>query len=238
MKTSALSALCRVGIFGSLDPEALVKAVEAVRHQLKRYGRKAVIHFQGDPYTGLIVLLRGEVDALMQDFNGKSLKIESLRGPELIAPGILFAEDPSIPVTLVARSEVELLVLPKPSVEAIGRRYPDFLLSLLRDSGNRIVLLSRKLRLAQFTTLRQKVAGYLIDCARRQGTEAFALEHTKVALAELFGAASPSVSRTFSELRTAGLIELDGKMVYILDHDGLKRIVSADVLDTGERRRL
>ena len=226
MKPSAFSALYRLGIFGSLDVGALVRAIEAVRHQLKRYGRNAVIHFQGDPYTGLMILLRGEVDALMQDFDGKTLKIESMRGPELLAPGILFAEDPSIPVTLEARSEVELLVLPKSSVEAIGRRYPDFLLSLLRDSGNRVSLLSRKLRLAQFTTLRQKVAGYLLDCARKQGTEAFALEHTKVALAELFGAASPSVSRTFSELRASGLLELDGKMVYILDRDGLKRIVS------------
>jgi CRP/FNR family transcriptional regulator, dissimilatory nitrate respiration regulator len=237
MKPSAFSALYRVGIFGSLDVDALVRTIEAVRHQFKRYGRNAVIHFQGDPYTGLMVLLSGEVDALMQDFDGKTLKIESMKGPELLAPGILFAEDPAFPVAIEARSEVELLVLPKPSVEAIGRRYPDFLLSLLRDSGNRIALLSRKLRLAQFTTLRQKVAGYVLDCARKQGTEAFMLEHTKVALAELFGAASPSVSRTFSELRASGLIELDGKMVYILDRDGLRRVVSVEDIGAGEERR-
>jgi CRP-like cAMP-binding protein len=228
MKKPALSALGRVGIFGALDAGTLEGAVEAVRHQIKRYGRNAVIHFQGDPYTGLIVLLRGEVDALMQDYVGKTLKIESLKGPDVLAPGILFAEDPSLPVTLSARTEVELLVLPKPSVVEIGKRYPDFLLSLLRDSGNRIALLSRKLRLSQFTTLRQKVAGYLIDCAQRQGTETFTLEHTKESLAELFGAARPSVSRTFAELRASGLVELDGKMVYILKMDGLAGIVAGE----------
>ncbi len=122
MKTSALSALHRVGIFGSLDAGVLSRAVEAVRHRFRRFGRKAVIHFQGDPYTGLIVLLSGEVDALMQDFDGKTLKIESLKGPDVLAPGILFAEDPSIPVTLETRSEVELLVLPKSSTITKGHR--------------------------------------------------------------------------------------------------------------------
>ncbi len=83
MKKSPLSALCRTGIFGSLDAGTLTREVEAARHQLKRYGRNAVIHFQGDPYTSLLVLVRGEVDALMQplaDPVGVTIRVEPEEG--------------------------------------------------------------------------------------------------------------------------------------------------------------
>jgi len=109
----------------------------------------------------------------------------------------------------------------------MGTRSPEFLLSFLRDSGNRIVFLAGKLRFSQFTTLRQKAASYLLDCVRKQRTETVALEHSREALAELFGATRPSVSRAFSGLRDDGLIQLDGRTVYILSMGGLKKVVSA-----------
>jgi len=227
MDRSTLSALSRCAAFDALDGETLLKTVQAVSHQVKRYGRKAIIHFQGDAYDALIVLLRGEIDAVMQDYDGKTLRIETMRGPELLAPGVLFAEDNALPVTLTAKSDVEVLVFPKSSVIRMGTRSPEFLLSFLRDSGNRIVFLAGKLSFSQFTTLRQKAASYLLDCVRKQRTETVALEHSKEALAELFGATRPSVSRAFSGLRDDGLIQLDGRTVYILSMGGLKKVVSA-----------
>jgi hypothetical protein len=67
-------------------------------------------------------------------------------GPELPAPGVLFADDNALPVTLTAKSDVEVLVFPKSSVVRITTRSPEFLLSFLRDSGNRIVFLAGLLR--------------------------------------------------------------------------------------------
>jgi CRP-like cAMP-binding protein len=91
----------------------------------------------------------------------------------------------------------------------------------LRDSGNRIVTLAEKLRFSKFSTIRQKIAGYLLECADKQQGKVITLGHSKSSLAELFGVSRPSLSRGFSELHGSGLIRQEGRSITILSRAGL-----------------
>jgi CRP-like cAMP-binding protein len=72
-----------------------------------------------------------------------------------------------------------------------------------------------------FTTIKGKLAQYLLDLSRQSGSGRIFLPHSQSQLAELFGVARPSIGRAMGALNQEGIIRAEGKKVEILDHAGL-----------------
>ena len=70
-----------------------------------------------------------------------------------------------------------------------------------------------------------RVATLLLNLYRKHGDEnnEFTLELNRQEMASLLGTTRETVSRTLSEFRNEGLIELDGNRVKIKDLEGLAR---------------
>lgn len=216
-----LRALSGCRPFKELGTEQLEEILTDPSIRYRRYNAGSLILQQGDPYSMLIVLLSGSIDTIMHDATGKTMNVEILEAPELIASGLFFADDNTIPVSVYAHVEVELLLLPMSSVIDLGSRNPNLFLALLKDSGNRIVTLAEKLRFSKFNTIRQKIASYLLECADKQRSETVELGHTKSFLAELFGVSRPSLSRAFSELSDSGVIQQERHCITITSRSAL-----------------
>ncbi len=127
----------------------------------------------------------------MHDANGKSFKLERISAPDVLAPGLLFAVDNALPVTITAESEVEALIFQKAVLKEIGQRHPEFLFAYIEASGNKIVTLARKLRFSQFNTIRQKAAHLFLESMNVQHASVIVLPGTKESIAELFGVSRP-----------------------------------------------
>lgn len=228
INSACLSALRQNMLFQGIEEKELNEIVRTYRWMFKKYHKNALIFFRGDEYNDLYIICKGGVSAEIQDLNGKTLKIETLQAPDIIAPGILFASDNHLPVTVTAQSDVEVIALSKQSILNLCSKYQYILLNLLRDSGDKIALLSEKLRLIQFNTIRQKIAGYLLDQSNRQGTDLVALRYTKETLAEIFGVTRPALSRVFSELSREKVLQQSAKQVTILDRPRLESFIETD----------
>ena len=188
----------------------------------------SIVAFRGDAYDRLLLVLSGSLTAELQDFRGQVLKVETLRAREVVAPAILFAADNLLPVTLTAAEDSLLLELPRDAVLALLQRSPPFLLNYLRAAGSRLVLLAEKLYLQRFASIRQRIAGYLLDQADKQATDSPQLKVSKEGLAEIFGVTRPSLSRAFGQLRRQGLIHPEGRTVHILDRAALEAATGGD----------
>lgn len=214
------------GLFATdTEADSCLRLFESLRYSVKEYHQDAIVMFRGDQYEHLFILAEGTLSAEMEDLKGRILKVETLKAPDKIAPGILFAEDNHLPVTLRTVTAATILSLPKESVFAICRENRDFLLSLLRDAGNKIVFLAEKMRLIKFSSIREKIASYLLDQAARQGSNMVELKISKETMSELFGVARPSLSRVFSEMTEEGIIRQEGRTVYILDREELELLL-------------
>ncbi len=228
INTDCFSGLKQNVLFQDIEEKELEAVLSRSRLAVKKFHKGALLFFRGDAYTELYIICKGSVSAEIQDLNGKTLKIETLKAPDLIAPGILFASDNHLPVSITAQSDLEVLVIPKQTLLTICSTYRNVLLNLLRDSGDKIVILSEKLRLVQFSTIRQKIAVYLLDQANRQGSDIVTLRYTKETLAEIFGVTRPSLSRVFSELYREEILVQNGREVTILDRENLESCIEAD----------
>jgi CRP-like cAMP-binding protein len=210
-----------------MDEELLTELSTRFPCRQLRYAAGQVVQTRGEPYRSLLVLLEGSVAAEMSDPEGHTLHVETIAAPEAIASAILFAPHNLLPVTVRAQRRVRLIAVPADAVMFCCGRDPEILRTLLRDMGRRAWFLAEKLRLTQFSTLRQKLASYLVERSRQIGNRRFALSATRQDLADLFGAARPSVSRVFAELVREGLVSQEGGQVELLDSDALARVAAS-----------
>ncbi len=222
MNTADAKILSACSLFNGIADDELLFLFEGIPYTEKSFSKNSMVMIRGDEYDSLKILLEGEVSAEIQDFNGKTIKIENLKAPDAMATGILFADDNTLPVTLVAQTEVRLISIPKNSIIALSQKNKLFLLNYFNDSGNKVVFLAEKLRLFKFKSLREKFTGYLLSLSGKQSSNIIKLPYTREKLAELFGVARPSLSRVCSEMSDEGLLKLEGKTITILDKRELK----------------
>jgi CRP-like cAMP-binding protein len=232
MKESTLLCISRCSLFKDIELDALRRLLHTVPYSVHDYEKHTLILVQGEECAGLHILLAGEVDTLMDDHEGRKLRVETLRAPEAIASSFLFARENVLPVSVRTRKRVRILVLPKQSVLQFGRQHPELFVAMIEDSADKIMRLAAKLKFSQFNTIRQKIASYLIEQAARQRALRVSLGCSKEALAEMFGVTRPALSRIFSELFRSGAIRQEGKLVCIRNIEELRDILAHRSGDT------
>ncbi len=227
MNDQELLVLSKCSLFKSLKLGEIKKLLNTISCSTMKYGKNKVLKIRGESYENLLIVLKGSLEAEINDLSGKTVKIETLKSPSIVASGILFASDPSLPVTLTTGSSGEstLLVIPKESVITLFTSSPVILTNYLRDTGDKINFLAEKIRLFKFSNLKQKTAGYLLDVSARQKSDTITMPYTKEIIAEIFGVTRPSLSRVFSELASEKIISQKGRILTIMDRKALLSIL-------------
>ncbi len=78
----------------------------------------------------------------------------------------------------------------------------------------------------------ERLAAFLLNLSRRyeargQSHSEFTLAMAREDIGNYLGLTLETVSRCFSRLKAAGLIEIDNRHVHILQHEGLRRVIGA-----------
>lgn len=194
---------------------------------LRRYGGGSLLLLAGCSYDSLLVLVEGSVEAEMGDLSGRSIRIETIAAPEAIATAVLFAPDPVLPVTVRALEETRVLALPRDLVLDICQKSRAFLRNYLADSGARLAAFSERFRLLTFSSLRERLADWLLRQSYRSGGGEITLPSSKEKLAETFGVARPSLSRELLAMERDGLIEMEGRRIALLEPSALRELLSS-----------
>ena len=214
-------------LFDGIERARIEQELDRIAAPSLRLEKGAVYLVQGDPYERLGLLLSGRMDATMISPSGKQLLVESLEAPETIAGPVFFTETPRVPVTLTAVTAVDIAEIPATSLGTLADRQPAIYRRLLQDAGTRIMFLSTRLRLSNFRTLRQKIAGFLLTRAGAgdPGPVQVDMEYDRETLASLFGVARPSLSRTLGELVDEGYMSVSGRTVTISSPERLRSLL-------------
>ena len=225
MNEKTVQRLLECRLFRGFKKPELELLLEGAMINHRLYSSDRLVMFRGDSVDSLMILLEGRLQAQIQGVNGKVLRVEVLKPLEPVASGILFAQDNRLPVNLYAETDVELLLIPLDVVLKLCSANQDFLLYFLTDMGDKITVLAEKIRLFQFNTIRQKIAGYLLGLSGRRHINPVKLLYSKEVLSEIMGVTRPSLSREFSNLASEGIIETKGKTVRIIDRGRLEELL-------------
>lgn len=214
--------LSSIPLFNGVEAHEIDQLFQQIVFQRKSYSRDALVVSQGEICNRLMILVEGSVKGEMTGPSGKSLKIEDMEAPTVLAPAFIFGRRNFFPVNIIATSEVAFIIVPVPELLRLFHFDDRVLQNFLSMISSRAQFLSEKLRFHSFKALKSKVAFYLMNEAA--GNERFKLKHSQNELAELFGVARPSVGRAFLQLQEENIVDIRYKQVEIID---FKRLANA-----------
>lgn len=211
-----MKALTQCPLFKDIPYEEINKLV-GEGFGIRQFKENEIIVSQGTVYSTLLIIIEGEVVGEMNDFSGKTVVIETINAPNLIAPAILYCQQNKIPVNVVAKTYVKVLPISREDLSHILQSNIKVLNNFLRLISERSKFLSDKVRLLRFGTIKSKFSGYLLELYSRRQSLNFTIEHSQQELADMFGVSRPALAKTIGQMIDEGLIWSSNKEYKILN---------------------
>jgi len=152
-------------------------------------------------------------------------------------PGSSIAELPvfdggNYPASVAAIDDATLLFVSKKDFQELCLTHPQVALKVLRVVGARLRRLVGIIEELSFTTVRHRLAAFLVRLANREGVQAgsgiaITLPDNNQEIASQIGTVRELVSRNLSRLQAEGLIEIDGRKLMIRALDAIKAEVNS-----------
>ena len=219
--------LIRCPLFSHFTAKELSTLLTPDLYTIETYEKGEIVRLQGTRYESLMVLLKGKLNARFHEYSGKTMLVETLSAPDPIAVGVLFSDVNYLPVTTEADGSVKIVTIRKKGIIKLFQANEEMLLSFLREAGSKVVFLAEKVRLSSMASLRQKISDYLLRMRDQFNANEFTIPYNREKMAELLGAARPSLSRELSKMTDEGLIEVTGRDIRILQSEELQEMLES-----------
>lgn len=212
-----LGTLSECSLFRGMSEQEIMEALSGSSGRIRNFPRDTMIAQAGEEVLHLQIVLEGSVKGEMVDYAGKVIKIEDIVPPRPLAPAFLFGSQNRYPVNITAGGDVQVLSIPREEFLVMLQNSKSVLVNFVDIVSNRGQFLSSKIKFLSFTTIKGKLAQYLLDLRSKSDSYKFLLPNSQAQLSELFGVARPSIGRAMSELNHDGIIRTEGREVTILD---------------------
>ena len=225
MIDNILAVLRKTPLFASLTEEE-IQAL-ARRTSTKRLQKGELLFSEGDPCTGLFLVVSGKMRIFKLSASGREQML-AIEGP-----GSSFAELPvfdggNYPAAAAASEDAELLFISRKDFQNFCREHPEVALKVIAVVGGRLRRLVGIIEELSFTTVRQRLIALILQLAERDGTRGkegihLELKKSHQDFAAELGTVRELVSRNLSRLQAEGYLEVEGRQLVVRDVAGLKR---------------
>ena len=209
--------LARVPLFSGLTESEL--SFLAQRAVPRHYAAGESVFGEGEPCSGLYVVVCGHVRIFKSSANGRE-QVLSIDGPGGSIAELPVFDGGSYPASATAIDDATLLFVSKQDFQALCLAHPQVALKVLRVVGARLRRLVGIIEELSFTTVRHRLASFLLRLGQKEGKRSDAgveitLPVSNQELASHIGTVRELVSRNLSRLQTEGMIKIDGRTVTI-----------------------
>ncbi|HXY10359.1 MAG TPA: Crp/Fnr family transcriptional regulator [Terriglobales bacterium] len=216
--------LKRVPIFSGLSQPEL--AFLGQRTVPRRFSAGETVFSEGEPCTGLYVVESGHVRIFKSSPGGRE-HVLAIEGPGSSVAELPVFDGGNYPASVSAVDEATLLFVSKQDFQALCLEHPQVALKVLRVVGARLRRLVGIIEELSFTTVRHRLAAFLVRLAKTSGTRsAIGLDVTLPAnnqeLASQIGTVRELISRNLSRFQAEGMIKIEGRNVSITDMKALE----------------
>jgi len=216
--------LAKVPIFAGLTESEL--SFLAQRAVPRQYAPGEMVFAEGEPCAGLYVVDRGHVRIFKTSPGGRE-QVLAIDGPGGSVAEVPVFDGGNYPASGAAVDQATLLFVSKQDFQALCLAHPQVALKVLRVVGARLRRLVGIIEELSFTTVRHRLASFLLRLAKQEGRRTPAgieltLPSSHQELAAQIGTVRELVSRNLSRFQTEGLLTIDGRSVIIRDLNALE----------------
>jgi CRP/FNR family transcriptional regulator, cyclic AMP receptor protein len=218
------ATLTRVPIFAGLSEAELSFLAE--RTVARRFSAGETVFAEGEPCAGLFVVASGHVRIFKSSAGGRE-QVLSIEGPGSSVAELPVFDGGNYPASVTAIDDATLLFVSKQDFQSLCLTHPQVSLKVLRVVGARLRRLVGIIEELSFTTVRHRLAAFLVRLANTSGKRTekgleISLPANNQELASQIGTVRELVSRNLSRLQAEGMLRIEGRSVFITDLKGLE----------------
>jgi CRP/FNR family transcriptional regulator len=188
----------------------------------KRYAADDMLFWEGEPCTGIFLIIEGSVKIFRTSPAGREVMLSIETAPATVAELPLF-DGGAYPASVRAVDPVVTLFVNKHDFQQFCRQNPDVALKVLAVVGQRLRHLVGLVESMTFGSVTQRLARMLLDVSKTAGSDTFDLPATHQELASRLGTVREVVSRNLGRFRAQGFISVHDRQVQILNRAGLQQ---------------
>lgn len=216
--------LAKVPIFSGLSEAELAFLTQ--RAIARSFSAGEVIFDEGAACSGMYVVKSGNVRIFKSSAGGRE-QVLSVDGAGSSIAELPVFDGGNYPASAAAVDDATLLFVSKQDFQALCLAHPEVALKVLRVVGARLRRLVGIIEELSFTTVRHRLAAFLLRLAQQEGKKKLSglevtLPVSNQELASQIGTVRELVSRNLSRLQAEKLIKIDGRSVIILDVKALE----------------
>jgi CRP/FNR family transcriptional regulator len=205
--------------FERLDPDSM--AILAASASLRTYKAGEMMHNRGDRVKGIYMVVKGQVDVFLTNSSGRERILTQVGDGFLLGVSSMMLGD-DYPCWLRASKNTEALFFPTASIRSMVADNP-VILTLMNTMARRLHFFWELIE-SSGERLMPRLASFLLGLP--SNNDVVKLPMTKSQLAMRLGTTPESLSRAFSRLKGAGIINPDGRGLIITDRVRLASIVT------------
>lgn len=224
LRPSAAKTLAQVNLFAGLSESEL--AFLAQHAVARKFAAGEIVFSEDDPCTGMYVVESGQIRIFKTSPGGRE-QVLSIEGPGGSVAELPVFDGGNYPASVSAIEDSTLLFIGKQDFHALCLAHPQVALKVLRVIGARLRKLVGIIEELSFTTVRHRLAAFLVRLAQREGSRVnggitVTLPASNQELAAQIGTVRELVSRNLSRFQSEKLIQMDGRKILIADPKALE----------------
>jgi len=218
-----LDILKLTGLFDEFSAKELLNLFKTHNYIISKYNKGSIIHFESEKCNYWDIVLKGQVFVQKIDEKGNVLTVAEFKIGDNIGGNLLFSKYPYYPMSVIAKSDTEILHIPKDFVLQLCQTSQDFLVKFLTCISDKTAILTSKIKSISMKSIRESIIEFLNYEYYTQKSKEIKLNMTKKELAERLGIQRTSLSRELNKMKKDGLIDYNTHSITICDFDIIRK---------------
>lgn len=219
----AFDRLTQSKLFAGLDQAERDRLQPIISFLQKPKG--SIVFFEGDSAEGFFVLLSGRVRIYKASPDGKEFTLHQISPGQVFAEAAIF-KGAGYPANCAAVQDSEMAFVPKREFTQLLSAHPQIALKIISALSMWLREFAQKLEELTLKEVPARMASYLLSLSRQAQSNEVVLDSSKTELASRLGTVSETLSRNLRKLSSAGIIDVDGPRISLLDIDRLEDIAN------------
>ena len=225
-------AISRVPSFSGL-PESQLKELRDIAVD-RHFNKGEIIFSDGDEGNGFFVVVEGLVKIFKASLDGKEQTLH-IYGPGEPFGQVAVYAGTSYPASAQAIAKTHALFFPREAFVDLITRIPSLAMNMLAVLSLRLREFTVQVENLSLKEVPGRLAAYLLFLSDEEGeNEMVNLNISKGQLASLLGTIPETLSRIFTRMTELNLIEMDGRIIKLLNHNGLEELAELGRMDAGK----
>lgn len=229
----ACEALAISPLFKNLNHEIFSEFCARLNIRIVYKGE--VLVNEGDDSKILGIVLEGQLAVQKYASNGDFVTLNLLGEGDAFGEDLIFSSNRFWPHTIEAVTHSKVITMTTDILKPLFKSSPELVVNFLMFLSDRLQAQNSRISILSQRTLRQKIAGYLLDLYRHQqqpqrgpgtvqkiATPSVELPVSKEVVARLLAMPRPSFSRELVKMEKDGLIKKNGRVIWLTDLDSLE----------------